>query len=115
MLATGLGATPKIGAHLAHMALRLAGRVVLYTNGDGAVEGAMRDALEADRHFVEGRVTIDGRAIAGVRMGTTSPSSVILKFSDGTEVEQGFIVSLPESPPFFSFARSLFALPRGHY
>lgn len=88
-----------MGPHLTHMALRLAERAVIYTNGVEETEKTIKEALVKDRHYNEGRVTIDTRPIAKFRMGSASPSSVVLTFDDGNEIEQGFIVS---DPVYFS-------------
>ena len=88
-----MGANAQMGLHLAHMALRLAESAVLYTNGADDVHEAMKAALATDRHYNGGRVTLDNRAIAKFEMGTQSSSSVVITFSDGSAVEQGFVVS----------------------
>ena len=83
-----------MGPHLAHMSVRLGERVVIYTNGVEETEKTMKEALVNDRHYNEGRVTIDTRPITKFRMGTASTSSVVLTFDDGNEIEQGFVVSV---------------------
>lgn len=103
LLATGAGATAVAGPHIANLALRLSERVVLYTNGVDETEETMKEALAKSRHHKEGRITIDTRPITKIRMGDASPSSVVLTFEDGSEVEQGFMVNAPISSPFHVF------------
>ncbi|SPO06241.1 related to thioredoxin reductase [Cephalotrichum gorgonifer] len=95
VLMTGFITTAEKGMHMGHMARRLAGNVVLYTNGSETLADELKSALMKDKNSEDGTITVDSRAISTLRMGTQSESSVVITFSEGGEAEEGFLVNAP--------------------
>lgn len=70
------------------MALRLADKVTIYTNGNDESVKELEALIYADK------VTIDNREIARLEPGPSPRGEVILHFKDGTSATEGFLVSL---------------------
>src|SRR4051812_16854249 len=80
-------AIPGVALHMARMAKRLAPNVTVYT--DGAEELAEQITL-ALKGSVSG-IKVDKRHITQLKKGPEK-AEVIMKFKDGSEVTEGFLV-----------------------
>ena len=82
---------PFMAIHMGNMALQLAGKLTIYTNGDSVMTAKLRDALGQS----DPRITLESRKIAGLSMESSDASNVVVAFEDGSSVTEGFIVGEP--------------------
>ena len=92
-----VGEMGKVGAavHVVRMARRLAGRVVVYTEGVEELERGLGEVFGGD-----GGVVVDGRRVVRLEKVEEGTEKVLVRLEDGTEVKHGFVVSF-ERCPFF--------------
>ncbi|KAL2813891.1 FAD/NAD(P)-binding domain-containing protein [Aspergillus granulosus] len=87
--------------HLARHAVRLVPRVTIYTNGREALSGEIMSLLREDENF-----NFDTRIIEKLVKGAEK-TSVVLKFQDGSQTTEGFLVSRPRTALQGEFAAQL--------
>lgn len=80
---------PFMALHMGKMALQLADKLTIYTNGDSAMTAKMREALVKP----DSRITLESRKIARLGMKSIDTSDVVVTFEDGSSITEGFIVS----------------------
>lgn len=78
--------------HVTHMALRLAKKLTVYTNGhnDDKVGEIWTSSGIPD---FKTRVTVEKRRIRQLKLASLNTSDVLVTLEDGTEVKESFIVS----------------------
>jgi translation initiation factor 2B subunit (eIF-2B alpha/beta/delta family) len=86
---------PAMALHMGNMALQLAKKLTIYTNGDSTMTAKLREALVQPNT----RITLDSRRIASFSMKSSHASDVVLTFEDGSTVIEGFIVSASHDRP----------------
>lgn len=74
------------------MALNLARKLTVYTNGDDAIA----TDIETNAKFatLQARVTLEKRRIKSVKLLSREASDVLVTLEDGTEIKQAFIVRI---------------------
>ena len=70
------------------MALQLAKKLTVYTNGD---EQLVRD-IQAAMPKPRSRISFESRKIAKLVMAEEGSADIILTFEDGTQAREGFLV-----------------------
>ena len=80
---------PFMALHMGNMALQLASKLTIYTNGDSVMTARIREALGQ----ANPRITLESRRIARLSMESRDASDVVVTFEDGSSVTEGFIAS----------------------
>jgi gliotoxin/aspirochlorine biosynthesis thioredoxin reductase len=75
--------------HIGNMALQLAEKLTVYTNGNDKLAEEILASMEKPRK----RISIERRKIKGFAMASDKGSDVVVKFEDGEQRTEGFIVS----------------------
>ena len=76
--------------HLGNMALRLAKKLTIYTNGNEKLADEIRATFQKPRS----RITFENRKIKKFALAWPDKSDMIVTLEDGTELKEGFLVSL---------------------
>ncbi|KAJ4403973.1 hypothetical protein N0V82_010574 [Gnomoniopsis sp. IMI 355080] len=95
LLATGLFNSAAMISHVSGMALNLAKKLTIYTNGNDAIAADIEaNAKIAD---FQTRVTVEKRKIKSLKMvALWEASDVVVTLEDGTEINETFLVSHPD-------------------
>lgn len=92
LLAAGLFDSAAIISHVSGMALNLAKKLTIYTNGNDEI--AAEVAKSAQIVAFQTRVTVEKRVIKSLKMvALWEASDVLVTLDDGTEVKETFLVS----------------------
>lgn len=92
LLATGLFNSAAMVSHVSDMALNLAKKLTIYTNGNDKIAAD----IEANAKTVDllTRVTVEKRKIISLKMvALWEASDVLVTLDDGTEIKETFLVS----------------------
>jgi thioredoxin reductase len=101
VLASGLLTAPGIIAHAASMAKRLAKTATIYTNGNPALLGQVREVLRSSK------ISYDDRKIVRLELENATGPGVIVHFADASCKREGFITNHPRVEQRSPFAAQL--------